>query len=983
MRKNVIGLVCVAIAVSAGSSGLRAADKKKAKTKPIQPAAVKLGRPVDFRKDVSPILEAKCVACHSSVIDESKLSLEDVKSILKGGKRGPAVVPKQPDKSRMYLFASRSKSPAMPPLPNKVDAAALTPKELGIIRQWILEGANAGAASKGSAVAWSPLPAGLHPIYAVALSPWGRYAAAGRANQIVIYNLVTGEESARLVDPALSPIPFEGRPMYPGGAAHRDFVHSLAFSPDGNLIASGGYRVVKLWRRAAGAKKQYQVSAGNAVTCVAVSADGKWAAIGSADHGIRLVDARNGKLVKKLSGHAGAVNGVAFSADGSKLVSGSADKTARVWDVAKGAEIRRIATPAAVNAVTFNKDASQIVTAGADNTLRLWNTAPPKADPKAKKPAAEKPVREMKGHSKPVTCLALLLPQGTQVVSGSEDGTVRIWNLSNGGAVRSMNHGGSVTSVAARPDGQAVASVSSNGTGKLWQVNNGKQLAELKGRPEQLETVAALMEEQAVAKERTSDRQADVKTAEKNLKDREAGLKKAKEAKTKADKEFADAEKKAKPLNEAVAKAKAELAKKPKDKALQKKLADAEKAAKKPNSDLEKAKNTRDAAERALKLAEKSIGRAKTRLADAKKAQSAAEARQKKADADLKAAGDDAKKPGVPLKSVAFSADGKMLLTGGDDGRIRLWSGSDGRPLEHLAVHKGPVTALAPLAGGAVLSGSTDKTAAAWDPKPVWKLAGRLGVSEANPLDLSSSPFVNRVLALAFSRDGKMLATGGGDPSRSGELFLWDVQKRSLIREIKDAHSDTILGLQFNWDGTQILSGAADKFAKIFDVKTGKRIRSFEGHTHHVLDVAWQADGSTIVTAGADNVIKIWNAKTGEQRRTVGGYGKQVTSVQFIGTGANFVACSGDQRVGFHRTSNGQRYRNFSGAGDYEYAAAAARSASAVVSNVNSEATVVVAGGEDGVLRVWSGNNARSIKTFEPPKPPAGDKTQASADRKK
>ena len=77
----------------------------------------KLGRPVEFERDVYPILDAKCVACHNVAVDESKLVLEDVEGILKGGKRGPSVVAKKPDESLMLQMASRTKGPAMPPQP--------------------------------------------------------------------------------------------------------------------------------------------------------------------------------------------------------------------------------------------------------------------------------------------------------------------------------------------------------------------------------------------------------------------------------------------------------------------------------------------------------------------------------------------------------------------------------------------------------------------------------------------------------------------------------------------------------------------------------------------------------------------------------------------------------------------------------------------------------------------------------------------------
>lgn len=976
MRHCLFALLTVALLSTANTAAFAQKKKGGKKLKAIQPAKVSLGRPVDFTKDVAPILEAKCVACHNVAIDESKLNLEDVKSILKGGKRGPAVVAKQPDKSLMYQLAARGKGPAMPPMPNKVDATILTAKELGILRQWILEGANAGMSSKGAAVAWAPLPPTLQPIYSVALTQWGRYAAAGRANQISIYDTAAGKQVAQLTDPALSPIQYEGRTMYPGGAAHRDFVHSLAFSPDGNLLASGGFRTVKLWKKQSGSKV-YQVTAGNAVKSIAVSPDRNLLAIGSADNSIQIVEAKTGKTQKKLTGHKAAISTVQFSADGSKLVSAAADKSIRVWDIAKASTIRTITSTAVSNQAIFNKDATQIITADADNTLRIWAVAKPKPKKDAKKPAGDKPVRELKGHAKPVTSLALILPQGTMVVSGSEDGSARTWTLSNGRASRTMSLGAPITAVAVRPDGQQLAVVGTNGTGRIFQTSNGKQLAELKGDPTVVEKLAGLIEEQTVAKQRATTRASELKTAEKNLKDRTAAVKKAMDAKKKADTAFTAAEKKYKPLLAAVDKAKAALAKKPKDNKLKQALQKAERAASKPKNEYEKAKNTRDAADRSVKLAEKSVKRATDQVTLAKKNKTAADDVQKKADAAVKTAQAGDNKGGKPLRSIAYSADGKTLLTGSDDGKLQLWSGTDGQPLEALAAHKAAVSAVAFGQDGVLISGSADKTAVAWNTAPTWKLIARLGTPKDKPLDLTMSPFVARILSLSFSRDGKLLATGGGDPSRSGELFIWDVAKQTMVREIKDAHSDTILGLQFNWDGTQILSGSSDKFAKIHDVATGRKIRSFEGHTHHVLDVAWQADGSAIVTGGADNVIKIWNAKTGEQRRTVGGYNKQVTSVQFIGTNDNIVACSGDAKVNMHRIRNGQRFRGFSGASDYVYASAAARSAAAVVKSASTGASVVVAGGEDGVLRIWNGT-AQTIKNFDPPKPPR-DKKQASA----
>src|SRR5690242_15502015 len=110
-------LIASVIASLVCLSTLPVAAQEAKKPGQIEPAAVNLGRPVDFEKDIQPILDEKCVACHNVVTAESKLVLEDVAAMLKGGKRGPAIVPKDPDKSLLYRVASRGMDPAMPPLP--------------------------------------------------------------------------------------------------------------------------------------------------------------------------------------------------------------------------------------------------------------------------------------------------------------------------------------------------------------------------------------------------------------------------------------------------------------------------------------------------------------------------------------------------------------------------------------------------------------------------------------------------------------------------------------------------------------------------------------------------------------------------------------------------------------------------------------------------------------------------------------------------
>jgi WD40 repeat protein len=126
-----------------------------------------------------------------------------------------------------------------------------------------------------------------------------------------------------------------------------------------------------------------------------------------------------------------------------------------------------------------------------------------------------------------------------------------------------------------------------------------------------------------------------------------------------------------------------------------------------------------------------------------------------------------------------------------------------------------------------------------------------------------------------------------------------------------------------------------------------------------VLGVSWKADDSAIASAGADNAIKLWNVDTGEQIRTISSYGKQVTDVDYVGVQDFVISCGGDTKAQSFN-SNGSPRRQFNGNTDFVYSIVASR-----------DETIVITGGEDGVIRVWNGTNGQAIMTFEPPAPAA------------
>jgi WD40 repeat protein len=301
------------------------------------------------------------------------------------------------------------------------------------------------------------------------------------------------------------------------------------------------------------------------------------------------------------------------------------------------------------------------------------------------------------------------------------------------------------------------------------------------------------------------------------------------------------------------------------------------------------------------------------------------------------------------VQSIAFSPGGDRIATAGADGGIKVWETATGRGViafGHAAPGGGairPLRKAAFTAEGTLVSASADSTLKTWAFSGTWTDRKTIG------------PHADRVLALDFSPDGKLLAAGGGEPSRSGELKIWDIGTGQQLRSLDALHSDTVFALRFSPDGTKLASGAADKFLKVTNVADGKELRSFEGHTHHVMAVDWKSDGKQIITGGADKVLKLWDFDSGEQVRTLTEAGKQITAARWVAGKPEVAAASGDARVRIWDPDTGAVVRGFAGPGDYVYTVAA-----------SADGSRIAAGGADGALFIWNGRNGQVVRKIDP-----------------
>lgn len=920
----------------------------------IKPDDPKLGRPVDFYQDVFPILQSKCLACHSGAVKEGDLILESAESILKGGASGESVVPGKPEDSYLLQVVAREYEPVMPPLPNKVQAKALTPKELGIFKQWITEGAKSGEKQLGNSIAWQPIPETYKAVYSLALGGEQRFIYTGRGNRIFVYDTVTQAEAARLNDPGLMALRDGEQAIYGSGVAHRDFVHSLAVSPDGNTIASGGFRVVKLWNKADPAQVgTLQLSAKPKLSVVDQS--GLWSAYALENNVIQVWNMTNGQPGVTIAADDQVITSLTFGPEGKTVVAGTESGTIRISSLEDGKTTLGMKSAGAIHAITSQPEGAQLLIADADNVIRVWNWSDVQA-PVAEGTEVSKPVLEIKGHSQPITALKVLSAR-KELLSGSRDATVRLWNLVDGKQLFSQNAGGVVTAIASTSDGGHLAGAAENKTTTVWD-RAGKKLATIQGNQLLASEVQLRTDNQTVAKAQFALADKALKDAEKDKTQREESLKKAEEQKTKVAKELVEAEKKATEGKAKVDEADKKLAEKPEDAALKKAKEAADKAYAPLEEALKKAKDAVTSADRSIELSKQSIETAKKNVEQRTKAKTESESKQKKADETLAKAKEAIAAGSQIVSSLHITGNGKVLVTSGTAQPVQQWNLLTGAPIGALKVAADQLPEIEMTATESLITIDSKNLATAWDIADKWTLTATLGVDAANPLDVSKSSFEDRVTALAFSPDGSLLATGGGEPSRNGELMFWNVTEKKLAKKIEEAHSDTLTDIEFSRDGQFIVTCASDKFVKMFNVEDGSLVRSYEGHTDHVLGVSFKADQSSLASAGADKAIKIWNAETGEQSRTISNYSKQVTSVDYVGVTDNLISGSGDKNVKYHTAANGRNYRSFGGNADFVYSALS-----------TGDESMVIAAGEDGVVRVWNGKDGKLLMSFAPPQP--------------
>lgn len=706
---------------------------------------------------------------------------------------------------------------------------------------------------------------------------------------------------------------------------HADRVNGLAYSPDGQRIASASRDgTVRIWDLGNGREllayrehpqpepvdddKPIDASASLRVTDVVWSPLGSVVASSCANE-VHLWNPDTGKRVHTLKGHKQMVTSLAFSADGKRLVSGGDDNIAIVWDVETGKET--YTTPAAegrVEAVAFSKKRGLIGLADASGTVTVYDPSVENPKPLVKTTATE-------GNKQQATCLTFF-PDDSKLLAGGVDREARILAgpAVPGGSeppaadalLKFSGHTDTVSGVAVTTDGLLVVTGSYDRTIRVWDANSGKQIRLYQGHLEKVTSLAMRPDGRQVASGSEDGRIFlwDISSVDEHVQVGEA-----------------------KDSLWAVAYA--------------------------PDG----SRMAVAGADRLIRVYD-----AAGKLTHTLKGHSAA------------------------ITSLVFVTPERLASAGGDR-VIKLWNAADGTHERDLTGHTSAILALGTLGNGTLLSASADKSARAWDlaeGKARWTWEGhstacaiagmadgsRVAVGTADGslflLDPRAQPVkatgnlvahMAGVAAVAFEPQSNRLATVGGD----GQVKIWSVldngaivpsaRYESALKASTPGGVTALSTVNFSPNGRQVVTAGADGIVRIWNASTGAEVRALRGHTDWVTSAVFSPDGEKLLSASVDRTarlfdlsqvdtsgqvahaqavraitispdgrqiasgaddktVKLWNLATGEETATLTGATDRIFTMSFVGPDKIAAGTgSGDRRVRLWQLPQGKELK--------------------------------------------------------------------------
>ncbi len=570
---------------------------------------------------------------------------------------------------------------------------------------------------------------------------------------------------------------------------------------------------------------------------VAYSPDGSRLATASADEEVKVWDTATGKLLFSVAGH-----GVAYRLDGKELATVLADGTVKFWDATTGKEIPLAGKIDAGANVAFNPDGSRLATLTPVNLPRIWDLA------------TGRELVNFPGHTDYVSYV-FFSPDGRRLLTTSDDGTARVWNAATGQQLLNLSdHPSWVWTAAYSPKGDRIATVSEN-EAIIWDAQTGEKLITLTGHVNTIYAVAFSPDGTRLA---TGSLDRKVKVWDATT---------GKELFTLSGHTGAVFGLAFNPNGISLATGSDDGTVKIWDLMPGRELFSLPEGAMaqiafSPECTSQPGATTQQCGARLA-----GGGEGKTIIWDAitgKQLRSLAN-------------------PDNQVNALAFSPDGKMLVTAGDDLHMEIWDTASGAELYSWPAHTGLVNALAfDSTGTRLVSASDDYKVKVWD-------ISTNAINKAGTIPLSFTlELPAEVKSLAFSPDGTRLATG----VHNGTAKIWDFATGKELLTLR-GHADSVISVAFSMDGKRLATASLDGTAKVWDASTGTEMFTLAGHTNAVMAVAFSPDGERIATASRDGTAKLWDAKSGQELLTFLGDGAGLNSIVFSPDGKR-LATGGD-----------------------------------------------------------------------------------------
>lgn len=290
-----------------------------------------------------------------------------------------------------------------------------------------------------------------------------------------------------------------------------------------------------------------------------------------------------------------------------------------------------------------------------------------------------------------------------------------------------------------------------------------------------------------------------------------------------------------------------------------------------------------------------------------------------------------------PVVNLAFSPNGRRLAAGSEGGTVKVWDLTTGQEAHTFSGHSEPILNVTFTSDGRrLISAGRDRLVNVWDLEDAAR--GVLGPRWQLP-HFSLSPW-----CMAVSRDGSRLAIGG--PTADGNVRVYDLTTGDLLRTLRGGFR--VLSVAFSPDGRRLASAGHDRIVQLWDTTSGREVLSLRDHTDMVGRVLFSPDGQRLASASADGTVRVWNASPFDENadpltRTLRRDDGEFFRVAFSADSRLLASANADGSITHWDAQTGEEVRAFQG---------------------HKEAVVSVAFSPDG-RRLISGSMDRTVKLWD------------------